>query len=282
MFEDYIRRSPDGQFAGAARLKYKDLKLAGMRVEMEQTLAAGQWDAADAKIRDLLRIAPEDDEIAGWERRVADGQEAERKQKAEQTLWESIKDSRDPAAFEDYLGRYPEGHFAAAARQRYRDLKVAGMRVEMERTLAAGQWDAADAKIQDLVRVAPENDEIAGWRRRVADGREAARKQKAEQAVWEANKESLDPRIFEQFLKEHPASQNAAAARLRLTALAGTKEANPKDGQTYVGFHRGGSRWAVRLATRSVWRARSPRTRWPSRKAFGWAGRPLPSRPTTS
>jgi formylglycine-generating enzyme required for sulfatase activity len=161
---------------------------------------------------------------------------AARKRQAEQAFWDSIKDSRDAATFEDYLGRYPGGQFAAEARQKYQDLK-----------LAAGQWDTADGRIRDLLRVVPENDEIRGWQRSVADGREAERKQKeaaaalkAVQASWESIKDSRDPQLFEQFLREHPASQYAGAARQKLAALepatiaAGTMKVNPNDGLTYV------------------------------------------------
>ena len=98
---------------------------------------------------------------------------AERKRKEEQAFWESIKDSQDAAVFEDYIRRYPEGQFAEPARKKYRDLKVSGMRAEMERTLEAGQWDAADEKVLDLLRVVSADDEIRGWQQRVADGREA-------------------------------------------------------------------------------------------------------------
>jgi TPR repeat protein/formylglycine-generating enzyme required for sulfatase activity len=186
---------------------------------------------------------------------------AERNRQAELALWNSIKNSGNMGAFEDFLSRYPDGQFAAEARQKYQDLRVAGVREEMERTLAAGQWDAADGKIRDLLRVVLETEEIRGWQRRVADGREAERKQKeaaaalkAEQASWESIKDSRDPQLFEQFLREHPSSQYAGAAREKITALkpaapspkrvapviapstiaAGTKEVNPKDGLTYV------------------------------------------------
>jgi formylglycine-generating enzyme required for sulfatase activity/regulation of enolase protein 1 (concanavalin A-like superfamily) len=82
---------------------------------------------------------------------------AERKRQAEQALWESIKDSQDPATFEDYLRRYPEGQFASPARQRYLDLKVAGtserrFRDDFDRKLEPGwQWiDPAGDSIMSL------------------------------------------------------------------------------------------------------------------------------------
>jgi formylglycine-generating enzyme required for sulfatase activity len=132
---------------------------------------------------------------------------AERKRQAEHTLWDSIKDSQDPTVFQDYLRRYPEGQFAMAARQKYGDLMVAAVRAEVERALAGGRWDAAEGKVRDLLRVIAENDEIRGWQRRIAEGREKLRL----------------------------ASEAAARAPVRPAALAaGTKKVNPKDGLTYV------------------------------------------------
>ena len=96
----------------------------------------------------------------------------ERKRRAEQALWASIEDRQDLGVFEDYLNRYPDGQYAAP-RQKYRDLKVASMREEMERAIAAGQWDAADEKIRSLLRVVLADNQIRGWQERMADGREA-------------------------------------------------------------------------------------------------------------
>jgi formylglycine-generating enzyme required for sulfatase activity len=71
--------------------------------------------------------------------------------------------------------------------------------------------------------------------------------------AWETVRAASDPRLFEQFLREYPASQYAGAARLKLAALrpavaapspppairppdpaAGTTKVNPKDGLAYV------------------------------------------------
>ena len=73
------------------------------------------------------------------------------------------------------------------------------------------------------------------------------RARQAEQASWQSIKDSRDPGLFEQFLREYPASQYAGAVRQKLAALkpaapppppvvtaAGTKKVNPKDGLTYV------------------------------------------------
>jgi|GEM_PF-2023187 len=45
---------------------------------------------------------------------------------AEVVFWESVRDSGDPADFEAYLGRYPDGTFAALARNRLDELHAPG------------------------------------------------------------------------------------------------------------------------------------------------------------
>jgi formylglycine-generating enzyme required for sulfatase activity len=48
---------------------------------------------------------------------------AERKRQAEQALWESVKDSQDPQPFERFLGDYPNGQYAGAARDKLAAMK---------------------------------------------------------------------------------------------------------------------------------------------------------------
>jgi formylglycine-generating enzyme required for sulfatase activity len=93
----------------------------------------------------------------------------------------------------------------------------------------------------------------AGMPQTVLDAVRAAstpteRKRQAERASWESIKDSWDPRLLEQFLREYPASQYAGAVREKLAALKpaapppppaatrapGAKKVNPKDGLTYV------------------------------------------------
>jgi hypothetical protein len=50
---------------------------------------------------------------------------AERKRKEEQALWESIKDSRAPYVFEQFLKEYPAGQYTEAARQKFAALEPA-------------------------------------------------------------------------------------------------------------------------------------------------------------
>jgi hypothetical protein len=52
---------------------------------------------------------------------------AERKRQAEQSAWESTKDSRDPRTFERFLRDYPNGRNAGAARQKLEGLRTAAL-----------------------------------------------------------------------------------------------------------------------------------------------------------
>src|SRR5436190_5122160 len=42
---------------------------------------------------------------------------------AELALWDAIKDTKDPALFDDYLRKYPDGTFALVARTRLAELR---------------------------------------------------------------------------------------------------------------------------------------------------------------
>jgi hypothetical protein len=50
-------------------------------------------------------------------------QDQDTKLKVELSFWDSIKESRDPDVFEDYLKKYPDGQFAAIARSKLRALR---------------------------------------------------------------------------------------------------------------------------------------------------------------
>jgi formylglycine-generating enzyme required for sulfatase activity len=127
---------------------------------------------------------------------------AERKLKAEQALWESIKDSDALAVVGDFLRQYPEGQFAAPARQKYRALKIAGVSVKVEQALRDEQWDEAERLIRELLPVGPDDEAIMRWQNRIANGREILR------------------------LKKELAAKSVVPP--------GTKKVNPMDGLTYV------------------------------------------------
>jgi len=102
-----------------------------MRAEMERTLEAGQWDAADEKVLDLLRVVSADDEIRGWQRRVADGREAG---------WR-------------------------------RERRISELRTAILSALQAGQWASAEQNITDLLSLVPGDSQAMQWRSQAIEER---------------------------------------------------------------------------------------------------------------
>ena len=132
---------------------------------------------------------------------------AERKRQEEKASWDPIKDSPDPAAFEDFLSRFPDGQFAAPARRKQRDLKIAGVRGKVEQALGDGRWDEAEGLFRALLPIGPGDEAMAPWQRQIAEGREKLRLEREAAAA-------------------RPAPPPPTAA--------GATKVNPADGLTYV------------------------------------------------
>ena len=187
VFEDYLRQNPEGPFADAARLAYKKLRLAGVRAEMERTLATGQWDAAEAKIRDLLRDVPEDDEIRGWELRVANWRQAERKLDRISALRTAIPSyvqakqwANADQSIADLLSLVPGDAQAAYWQRRVLDgreeerritQRVVALRTAIPSYLQAGQWAGAEQSVTELLSLAPDDSQAKEWQSQAAAGR---------------------------------------------------------------------------------------------------------------
>jgi formylglycine-generating enzyme required for sulfatase activity len=131
--------------------------------------------ALTAETERRLRAAGATQAILDLLRSTEPGAAAELQLRAELALWESIKESRDGAVFEDYLRRYPAGQFAAAARSRLGELRVATLREAARKAIEARDWEAAAGAIGRLADLAPGDAEVAAWRKRVAAGREEDR-----------------------------------------------------------------------------------------------------------
>jgi TPR repeat protein len=208
VFEDYLRQNPEGQFADAARLAYKKLKLAAVRAEMERNLATGQWDAAEAKIRELLRDVPEDDEIRGWEQRLATWREAQRKLDriaALRTAIPSYVQAKQWASADqsiaELLSLVPGDAQAAYWQRRVSDgreedrrvtQRVAALRTAIPSYLQAGQWASAEQGVTELLSLAPGDSQAQEWQSQAAAGRLAETRRTALSVTPKRTAQQLD------------------------------------------------------------------------------------------
>jgi len=48
------------------------------------------------------------------------------------------------------------------------------MRRRVEQEIQTNQWEVAERTITELLKVGPETDQLKGWKKTIADGREAA------------------------------------------------------------------------------------------------------------
>jgi adenylate cyclase len=82
-------------------------------VDLEQYPAGAFAALAEARLEALLATEPSDEAEATDSDLVA----------VELAFWDTVKDSDNPAMFEAYLERYPEGGFALLAKVRLADLR---------------------------------------------------------------------------------------------------------------------------------------------------------------
>ncbi len=84
------------------------------------TPAGVPTNAAELSVWDTIKDTSDPAELRAYLRRYPHGQfAAEAKQRlAPLALWDTVKDARDPAELQAYLRRYPTGQFAAEAKQR--------------------------------------------------------------------------------------------------------------------------------------------------------------------
>jgi formylglycine-generating enzyme required for sulfatase activity len=115
---------------------------------------------------------------------------------ADDIVWHAIKESRDPAIFEEFASKYSASPYLADARQRRDDLRK--------------QMADAAARIPPP----PATDQI----------------------VWDAIKDARAPQIFEEFLNKFPESSRLGEARSRLQELKSSLVASTAASQSLPGI----------------------------------------------
>jgi hypothetical protein len=128
------------------------------------------------------------------------------------TFWQSIQNSRNPAAFEEYLRQYPRGRFAGLARIQLEELRR--------------QQEQGSAQQPAQPQTQPQAAQPSGADRSALDF-----------AFWQSIQNSRDPAEFEAYLQQFPQGTFAPIARARIEALrsgaaqAGTQQQSQQQRQ---------------------------------------------------
>ncbi len=178
-YQAYMERFPEGNFVPLAKAR----------------MAAAE--RAEAEAAERRRIAAEK---AAKEQTAA---EAAQRLAAELGYWNSVKDSANPADYDAYLQRYPDGDFAALARNR---------KAEVERQAATASAERKRQAEEDAARKAAERKVVEDAARREAE------RSAAERALWDAVKTSANPVDYKAYLQQYPAGTYATLAQVRLAS----------------------------------------------------------------
>jgi carboxyl-terminal processing protease len=227
-FQAYLEKYPDGDFAGLARIRVKQLGTA----PAVASVAVAETQAQPGKTSPDLS---------------AD---------IELTYWNSVKDAAEQEGFEAYLKKYPKGHFAELARASLADLEAAEKAktvtaavtplpallappkiAEMDATFVARQSanvraePGTDAKIiarlkeDDAVAITGKVEGKDWYRAKVDAGTgyiSAGLLQQADAdqiAAWKAAKKAGTIAAVESYLKQNPGSVFEAKAKSLLANL---------------------------------------------------------------
>jgi carboxyl-terminal processing protease len=225
-FEAYLEKYPQGEFAGLARIRVKQLGAAP---------AAPVAQAATIEAQPGKRSPDLSADI-------------------ELTYWNSVKDAAEKDGFVAYLKKYPDGHFAELAKARRAELEAAAKKTEvavvtppappappeiaeMDATFVARQSanvraePGTDAKIiarmreDDAVAVTGKVEGKDWYRAKIGDETgyiSASLLQQADAdaiAAWQAAKQAGTIQSVEAFRKQHPASVFDAKAKKLLASL---------------------------------------------------------------
>ena len=129
----YLTAEQISRLAGQARLREQEIAEEREQAELEARRAENAyWEATGATgtvagLRAYLDRYPEGRYAGLATQRIAeaDTRREEQARAEEQTVWDSMRTLGDIAAYENYLSLYPNGRFAAQARERLAELRTA-------------------------------------------------------------------------------------------------------------------------------------------------------------
>ena len=227
-FEQYLDRYPEGRFAGAARsklqvvaeLEFQNEELAAWSLIKDSSDPA-DFDKFAARYPGGLYV--EVATIRGRRLRAASAEAAALD--AELTLWEQIKGSASIDEIEVYLKKYPDGQFAALAKNRIENLSKTGTKSQ---DIELTQWDSIKGSrdirdYQNFLQAFP-----GGIFADIAKGRiqnlNELTVQTADLGFWNNIKDSGKQGDFSEYLRRYPQGQFADLAQKLMQQLAALEE----------------------------------------------------------
>lgn len=158
----------------------------------------------------------------------------------ELAYWESVKNSRDPEVFTNYLTRYPDGEFVDLARATLRSLErereaaeKQAQRKQEERSFWESVKDSGDPNnFREYVRRFPNGDFVDLARARVASLEElASANRRVEEEFWSAVKDSGSATLLEGYLERYPNGRFAGIAKVKITILTAASFNGDRDAE---------------------------------------------------
>ncbi len=133
-YDNYLREYPDGQYAAIARRKLESLQaMAAPAPAVEQRSRGGDARAAETRAAETRAVEPRPSESkvvekapaqnADAQNPAAPGGAAQSAWAAESKMWDMATALNQEPAYESYLRKYPQGRFAALARDRLASIR---------------------------------------------------------------------------------------------------------------------------------------------------------------
>ncbi len=141
----------------------------------------------------------------------------------EVVFWESVRNSSNRAELEAYLGKYPDGAFAALARARLAALAAAEVKSKASAAPPTPERRAVAGSLEPRKSAAPPVTEPAQAPPKPRPDEEAL--------FWESVRNSSNPAELNAYLAKYPDGAFAPLARARLDALAAAETKRATDQQ---------------------------------------------------
>jgi formylglycine-generating enzyme required for sulfatase activity len=256
IFDDFVTKFPASPHLDVARLRRDQLKqqIAAAAARIPPPPAADEivWNAIKASdypaiFEDFLSKFPGSPHLPEAQQRRDNlkkqlaAAQAPPPPAADDLVWTAIKGSRDPAVFDEFIGKYSASPHQNEAQRRRDELKKEIAAAQAPPPPAADDivWNAIrdsrdPAIFEEFVNRYSTSSHLADARQRRDElAREVAAAAArvppppaTDQIVWDAIKDARAPQVFDEFVTRFPESSRLADAKSRLQELKGSRVAS--------------------------------------------------------